>query len=90
MDRMRQQSINSGTTIITKTVDSVDLSVRPFALTVGKDTYHAQSIIVSTGATAKKLDVPGVSEYRMRGISGCAICDAALPMFRNQVIAVVG
>lgn len=90
MEEMRAQSINSWTQILTQTVDSVDLSVRPFRLSsAGKD-YTADSIIISTGATAKKLDLPGTSEYWMRGISGCAVCDGALPMFRNQPIAVIG
>lgn len=93
MENMRQQSLNAGTRIITKTVDKVDLSKSEssfFKVMVGNDTYETKSIIIATGATAKKLDVPGVKEYRMRGISGCAICDGALPIFRNKVIAVVG
>lgn len=90
MENMRQQSINAGTTILTQTVDRVDLSVRPFHLWSGTNEYTADAIIIATGATAKKLDVPGVKEYWMRGISGCAICDGSLPMFRDKVIAVVG
>jgi thioredoxin reductase (NADPH) len=90
MDRMRAQSIESGTTIITKTVDKVDLSTQPFKVFVGNDIYETQSIIIATGATAKKLDIPGVKTYRMRGISGCAVCDGALPIYRNKVLAVIG
>lgn len=87
---MREQSIHNGTEIITKTVDSVDLSSAPYTVTVGKDTYQTKTIIIATGATAKKLNVPGVEEYRMRGISGCAVCDGALPFFRDKRLAVVG
>jgi len=90
MHRMREQSIESWCEIITKTVDAIDMSVRPFVLTVWAETWTADAVIVSTGATAKKLSVPGVDTYWMKGISGCAVCDGALPMFRNQVIAVVG
>jgi thioredoxin reductase (NADPH) len=90
MNNMREQSINAGTTIITKTVDRVDLSVRPFKIFVKDDIYEAQSIIIATGATAKKLDIPWVSEYWMKGISGCAVCDGALPIFRNKPLAVIG
>ena len=69
MNNMREQSINNGTRIITKTVDRVDLSVRPFKVFVGNDVYETKSIIIATGATAKKLNVPGVDKYWMRGIS---------------------
>ena len=72
---MRKQSLHNGTRIVTKTVDKVDLSVRPFKVFVGADIYETHSIIIATGATAKKLDIPGVKEYWMRGISGCAVCD---------------
>jgi len=90
MDEMRAQSINSGTQILTQTVDQVDLSVRPFKLYAQDIEYTADSIIISTGATAKRLDIPWADTYWMAGISGCAICDGALPMFRNKVIAVIG
>lgn len=90
MDNMRKQSLHNGTRIVTKTVDKVDLSVRPFKVFVGAETYETHSIIIATGATAKKLDIPGVKEYWMRGISGCAVCDGALPIFRDKVLAVIG
>lgn len=90
MEDMRAQSINSWTQIITQTVDSVDLSVRPFVLSANGVEYTADSIIISTGATAKRLDIPWADTYWMAGISWCAICDGALPMFRNKVIAVIG
>ncbi len=90
MDNMRKQSINNGARILTRTVNSVDFSVRPFKVFVGDDTYETQSLIIATGATAKKLDIPGVNEYRMKGVSGCAVCDGALPLFRDKVLAVIG
>ena len=90
MEDMREQSINNGTRIITKTVNSVDLSVRPFKVTVGNDVYETHSVIIATGATAKRLDVPGVDKYWMRGISGCAVCDGALPIFQDKILAVIG
>lgn len=89
MNRMRQHSINAGTRIETKTVDAVDLSKRPYTVKVGDEIYKTHSIIISTGATAKKLDVPGVEKYRMRGISGCAVCDGALPIFRDKLLVVI-
>ncbi len=90
MDNMRKQSLHNGTRIETKTVDSVDLSVRPFKVVVGGVTHETKSIIIATGATAKRLDIPWANEYWMRGISGCAVCDWALPLFRNKVLAVIG
>lgn len=90
MENMRQQSINSGTRIETKTVDRVDLSSSPFKVFVGSEIHEAKALIIATGATAKKLDIPGVKDYWMRGISGCAVCDGALPMFRNKPLIVIG
>ncbi len=90
MENMRKQSLHNGTRIETKTVDAVDLSVRPYKVMVWANTHETKSIIIATGATAKKLDAPGVKEYWMRGISGCAVCDGALPLFRNKVLAVIG
>jgi thioredoxin reductase (NADPH) len=90
MYNMRQQSENCGTTIITKTVDSVDLSQRPFTVTVGKETYKTHTLIITTGATAKRLNISGEAEYWQKGISACAVCDGALPLFRNKPLVVIG
>ncbi len=69
MQNMREQSINNGTEIITQTVDSIDTSSVPYKVVSGGETYRTKTIIIATGATAKKLNVPGIDEYRMRGIS---------------------
>lgn len=90
MNRMREQSLHNGARILTRTVDKVDLSSRPFKIWSDNELFETQSLIIATGATAKKLDIPGVKEYWMRGISGCAVCDGALPIFRNKVLAVIG
>jgi len=90
MFNMRQQSENCGTTILTKTVDSVDLSQRPFTLQVGETTYKTHSIIIATGATAKRLHISGEDKLWQKGISACAVCDGALPMFRNKPLVVIG
>jgi len=89
MVKMREQAIHCGARVETKTVDSVDLSVWPFKLTVWSDIIETKSIIISTGATAKRMWVPWETEYRQRGISACAVCDGALPLFRNKVLVVV-
>ncbi len=92
MDRMRAQSIRFGTTIHTETVTSVDLSKRPFAYATDERKGHAETIILSTGATAKRLPIDGAGDGELwqKGVSACAVCDGALPMFRNQPMVVIG
>ena len=90
MEHMRTQSRRFGTRIQTETVDSVDLSSTPYTVQVGDSTYHAQSLIIATGATAKRLNLPGEETYWQRGMSACAVCDGALPLFRGKHLIVVG
>ena len=91
MDRMRQQSLNYGCRIKTETIASVDLSNRPFLVrTEGGSEYRTEALILATGATARRLNLPGEETYWQRGISACAVCDGALPIFRNQPLVVIG
>ncbi|MDR2553892.1 MAG: thioredoxin-disulfide reductase [Fibromonadaceae bacterium] len=91
MEQMREQSLKNSVRIVTETVASVDFSKKPFTLTLESGEHvEAKSVIVATGATAKVLNIPGSKEYWQKGISACAVCDGALPIFRNKVIAVVG
>jgi thioredoxin reductase (NADPH) len=91
MEQMREQSIKNSTRIITETVDSVNFSKRPFILTLESgETVETKSVIIATGATARVLNIPGGKEFWQKGISACAVCDGALPIFRNKTIAVVG
>jgi len=90
MDRMREQSTHHGTRILTETVESVDLSSRPFRIKADSGEFFARTLIIATGATAKRMSVPGEERLWNRGISACAVCDGALPLFRNQVLVVVG
>ena len=74
-------------------VKQVDLSQRPFKVTAHDDTqYHAHALIIATGAKAKWLGLD--NEMRLAtsggGVSACAVCDGALPMFRDQPLGVVG
>lgn len=89
MMQMRQQSLNSGAQIQTLTVDSVDFSSKPFKVNVGNDTYTADTLIIATGATAKRMGLKGDTEFWQKGISACAICDGGLPIFRNKKIVVI-
>jgi thioredoxin reductase (NADPH) len=91
MNKMREQSIHHGTEVKTETIESVDLSKRPFVLTVEYgETLEAETIIIATGATAKRLNIEGESEYWQKGMSACAVCDGALPIFRDKPLVVIG
>lgn len=92
-NKLRQQSERFGTKILTETVERVDLSRRPFTVSSDTTEVHAQTVIIATGAVARRLEFPGSGEsngYWNRGISACAVCDGAAPIFRNQPIAVIG
>ena len=91
-DRFRAQSIRFGTTIHTETVNEVDLSQRPFKYKTDTQEGTAETLIIATGATAKRLDIPGANEGELwqRGISACAVCDGALPAFRDKPLVVIG
>lgn len=89
-NHFRAQSARFGTRIVTETVESVDLSTRPFRVKTSEQEVRAETLIVSTGATAKRLHIPGEDTYWQRGMSACAVCDGALPIFRNKVLIVVG
>jgi thioredoxin reductase (NADPH) len=87
MDRLRSQSLNHGTIIVTETIASVDLSQRPFKITaLDGSHYYSKALIIATGATAKRLRIPGEEEYWQKGISACAVCDGPLPVYRNASI----
>lgn len=95
MERMREQSIKCGARIITETVNKVDLhplgqSPLPFQIFTDRGMVKAKTLIIATGATAKRLNVPGEERLWQKGISACAVCDGALPIFRNKTLLVVG
>lgn len=90
--RFRDQSTRFGTTIHTETVTSVDLSKRPFHYVTDEREGDAETLIIATGATAKRLPIPGSGDDELwqKGISACAVCDGALPVFRDQPLVVIG
>lgn len=94
MDQCRKQSLRFGTHILTETVNKVDFSTTPFKIFTDSNTVTADSVIVATGAVAKRLEFPGSGEgaggFWNRGISACAVCDGAAPIFRNKPLAVIG
>lgn len=92
MERFKAQAIRFGTTVLTEDVESVDLSKRPFFVQGSQTKILARSLIISTGATAKRLYVEGVrdGEFWQKGVTACAVCDGAAPIFRNKPLFVVG
>lgn len=90
MMNMRQQSITMGTKIESKTIDKVDFSTYPLKVFSGDEIIETKSVIIATGAIAKRLGIPWEKEYRQKGISACAVCDGGLPLFRNKVVVVIG
>ncbi len=88
MDEMRKQAEKFGTRMVRKLVTKVDMSSRPFKVWVGNDLHLAQTIIISTGASAKYLGLPSEKSYYNKGVSACATCDGAF--FKNMEVAVVG
>ncbi len=90
MKQMRQQALRWGTQCITDDVIAVDFSQRPFMITTDEQSIKAHAVIICTGATAKRLHLPGEELFWNNGISACAICDGANPLFHNMEIAVVG
>jgi thioredoxin reductase (NADPH) len=91
-DRFRAQSARFGTRIHTETVERVDLSSRPFRYWSESQEGSASALIIATGATAKRDDIPGTrdDELWQKGVSACAVCDGALPVFRGKPLFVVG
>ncbi|RJE23658.1 thioredoxin reductase [Aspergillus sclerotialis] len=97
MEHMRKQSARFGTEIITETISKLDLSQRPFKMWTewndGPDNPPARTadaVIIATGANARRLDLPGEEKYWQNGISACAVCDGAVPIFRNKPLYVIG
>jgi thioredoxin reductase (NADPH) len=93
MDRMKEQAVRFGTRAIMENIVEVDFTRHPFVLKPSySDAIEAVSVIVATGARANWIGLP--NEERLAqiggGVSACAVCDGALPCFRDKVLAVVG
>jgi thioredoxin reductase (NADPH) len=90
MTRMQKQAERFGARASFGIVEKVDFSKRPFALTVDGERVEAQTVIIATGASHRHLGVPGEDLLETKGVTFCATCDGALPLFRNQPLVVVG
>ncbi|KAI9494806.1 thioredoxin reductase [Zychaea mexicana] len=95
MDKMRAQSERCGTVIETETITKLDCQSRPFKLwregaEDGEPTDTADAVVFATGASARRMNLPGEDKYWQNGISACAVCDGAVPIFRNKPLVVIG
>jgi thioredoxin reductase (NADPH) len=88
METMRKQADRFGTEMMSVDVTSVDLHQRPFVVRAGDETYHGDTVIIATGASAKLLGLPSEAALMGRGVSTCATCDGFF--FKDQSIMVVG
>ncbi|MEO7093242.1 MAG: FAD-dependent oxidoreductase, partial [Polyangiales bacterium] len=88
MKHFRAQAVRFGTAIVTADVTKIDFSQRPFKCWVDDDLYTSDTVVVTTGATAKYLDIPSEKPLMGRGVSACAVCDGAF--FKGEDVIVVG
>ena len=93
MMEFKKQAVRFDTRVVTEDIVEVDFSRRPFRLqSSAGDEVLARTVVLATGANARWLGVPGEERLAQSGggVSACAVCDGALPVFRGQVLAVVG
>ena len=92
IDLFRKQAEKFGTSFITEDVTRVDLKVHPFVVESSSGSHSAEALIIATGARARRLDVPGTAdhEYWQKGVTACAVCDGAMPIFREKHLYVIG
>jgi thioredoxin reductase (NADPH) len=91
MVAMREQAEHYGTRVVTEDIESLDLSKRPFVLNDScGNKIETHSLVIATGARANYLGLPSEETYKNHGVSACAVCDGALPRFRNKPLIVVG
>jgi len=90
MQRMQQQAEKFGARVKFATVEAADLSKSPFTLTADGEAVETQTVIISTGASHRHLGLESEARLEKKGVTYCATCDGALPVFRNQPLVVVG
>ena len=91
MENFRKQALRFGTTIVAEDAEQVDFA-GPFVVKSKNSVFEGESLIICTGATANRLDIPGArdGEFWQKGVTACAVCDGAMPIFRNQELYVIG
>jgi thioredoxin reductase (NADPH) len=90
MTRLQKQAEKFGARVQFGTLDAADLKQRPFTLEVDGENVRTETVIIATGASHRHLEVPGEHLLENKGVTYCATCDGALPIFRNKDLVVVG
>ena len=91
MELMKQQALNFNTRVIGDDIVDVDFSSQPYkVIPASGDPVEAHTVIIATGARANYLGLESEESYKNKGVSACAVCDGALPIFRSQPLAVIG
>lgn len=92
MEGFRKQAVRFGAVMLQEDVKEVSFSNRPYVVTGTANSYETAAVIIATGATANRLEIPGTSdgEFWQRGVTSCAVCDGAMPIFRNKDLFVIG
>lgn len=92
MENFRKQAIRFGAIVLQEDVVEVDFTSAPYTIKGKTHVYQADSVIIATGATANRLPIPGAGEgeFWQRGVTACAVCDGAMPIFRNKPLFVIG
>ena len=89
-EKFKAQAEKFGVKSVQKTVTKIDTSSHPYSVFEKENVYKTRSIVIATGATARLLGIPQEERFWHHGISACAVCDGALPMFRKKPLVVVG
>lgn len=91
MELMKQQALNFGTRVVGNDIVDIDMSTKPRkVIPASGDPIETQTVIVATGARANYLGLESEEQYKNKGVSACAVCDGALPIFRGKKLAVIG
>ena len=91
MEKFKQQAVRFGTKVVTEDIVKVDLTANPKVATdAAGEVIHAHTVVIATGASANYLGLESEEKFKNHGVSACAVCEGALPRFRNKSIIVVG
>lgn len=88
---MRSQAERFNTKFLMEDVEKIEIKAKgPFKIQTTSQTIESKALIIATGSVAKYLEIPSIEKFKNKGVSACATCDGALPMYRNKVLAVIG
>ena len=90
MDLFKAQAIRWGATLLEIDAEEINIQKKPFSIKTADELIRTHSLIIATGASANRLNLPNGDNFWSKGISACAICDGATPQFHNEELAVVG